>query len=364
MAISLYILLKITPKSTKTLKKWRIFLENHGKVIYNTQKCEFEVNAMSVGVNIKRRRFELRMSQQELADAMGYKTRSTIAKIESGENDVSQKKLQKIAAVLDTTVEALVAGYEVQPRFQVDAEEDHREKNNKNIVIILAGGKTGRNRQNIPNQFMNVQGKPILVYCMEVYQGHPAIDEIYVVCLRGWERIVKAYAKQFRITKLKGLIPAGSSGIISLKNAVDAIKGQCAAEDLVLIQEATRPMVTAETVSRLLQVCSEKRSATTCHSMKEYVQFDVSNRGARYVDRNTTIALQSPEAHRLSLLEEVFEKAQQMQHPLVESCCTMLLYNLGFDINFIESSVNNIKISREEDIAAFGAMIKNTLNEY
>ena len=50
---------------------------------------------MSVGSNIRKKRYELKMSQQELADAMGYKTRSTIAKIESGENDVSQKKLQK-----------------------------------------------------------------------------------------------------------------------------------------------------------------------------------------------------------------------------------------------------------------------------
>ena len=66
---------------------------------------------MSVGANIKKRRFELRMSQQELADAMGYKTRSTIAKIESEENDVSQKKLQKFAEVLDTTPEALIMGY-------------------------------------------------------------------------------------------------------------------------------------------------------------------------------------------------------------------------------------------------------------
>ncbi len=315
---------------------------------------------MSVGTNIKKRRFELRMSQQELADAMGYKTRSTIAKIESGENDVSQKKLQRFAAVLDTTVEKLVMGYEMKPQLRSDAEDLTEEKNNKNIVIILAGGKTGRNLQNIPSQFMNVHGKPILVYCMEVYQVHPAIDEIYVVCLRGWERIVKAYAKQFGITKLKGLIPAGSSGITSLKNAVDTIKNQYSLDDLVMIQEATRPMVTSEMISKLLQVCSEKRSATTCHSMKEYVQFDISNRKAKYVDRNTTIALQSPEAHRLSLLEEVFEKATKLQHPLAESCCTMLLYNLGFDINFIESSVNNIKITREEDIAAFSAMVRNT----
>lgn len=314
---------------------------------------------MSVGANIKKRRFELRMSQQELADAMGYKTRSTIAKIESGENDVSQKKLQKFAAVLDTTVETLVSGFAVPKTFSPNMMNIPDEKPDKNIAILLAGGKTGKNLQNIPSQFMNVQGKPILVYCMEVYQAHPAIDDIYVVCLRGWESIVRAYAKQYGISKLKGLITAGSSGIISLKNAIDAVKHQYAPDDLVMVQEATRPMVTLEMISKLLQVCSEKKSATICHSMKDYVQFDVSGRKAKYVDRNTTIALQSPEAHRLSLLYEVFEKAEKIQHPLTESCCTMLLYNLGYDINFIESSINNIKITREEDIAAFSAMIRN-----
>ena len=353
------ILLKITKKSTKFWYKGDFSIDNHEMLIYNIQKCAGEGKTMSVGANIKKRRFEMRMSQQELADAMGYKTRSTIAKIESGENDVSQKKLQRFAAVLDTTVEALVSGYGNSPIVQAEQEILQEEKNNKNIVIILAGGKTGRNLQNIPTQFMNVQGKPILVYCMEVYQAHPAIDDIYVVCLRGWERIVKAYAKQYGITKLKGLIPAGSSGIVSLKNAVDALMNLYALDDLIMIQEATRPMVTSEMISKLLQVCSEKRSATICHSMKEYVQFDISNRRAKYVDRNTTIALQSPEAHRLSLLETVFEKAAERQHVLNESCCTMLLYNLGFDINFIESNVNNIKITREEDIAAFSAMLRN-----
>ena len=144
---------------------------------------------MSVGANIKKRRFELRMSQQELADAMGYKTRSTIAMIESGENDVSQLKLQRFADVLDTTVEALIAGYAPAPAVNA-VPESSPARRNKHVVLILAGGKSGRNRQNIPSQFIDVQGKPILVHCMEVYQRHPAVDDIYVVCLKGWEGIV------------------------------------------------------------------------------------------------------------------------------------------------------------------------------
>lgn len=312
---------------------------------------------MSVGANIKKRRFELRMTQQELAEAMGYKTRSTIAKIEAEENDVSQKKLRKFAAVLDTTVEELVTGYGPPAAVSV-VSPGVNNTGSKTIAVILAGGKSGRNRQNLPSQFINVQGKPILVYCMEAYQSHPSVDDIYVVCLRGWENIVKAYAERYGITKLRGIVPGGASGILSLKNAVDEIAEKYASEDLVIIQESTRPMITTETISKLLLACMEKDSATICHSMDEYVQFSVSDQGTRYIDRNTTIALQSPEAHRLSLMKEVFDQAQQRKHPLTETCCTMLLYNLGYNINFIESGINNIKIVREEDIAAFSAMVK------
>lgn len=309
---------------------------------------------MSIGANIKRRRFELRMTQQELADAMGYRTRSTIAKIESGENDVSQKKLQAFAAVLDTTAEALISGYSVPaPAIPSAGNQGQR-----NIAVILAGGKSGRNRQNIPSQFLSIQGKPILVYCMEVYQSHPAIDDIYIVCLKGWERIVENYAHQYGITKLRGLLPAGRSGILSFKNALDYLKKHCQPKDLIFIQESTRPLVTAETISKLLQACTQSGSATVCHSMDDYVQFNLSGGKPRYIDRNQMIALQSPEVHRLSLMAEVFEKAAQRKHPLTESCCTMLLYHLGYDINFIEGGFNNIKLVREEDIAAFSALVK------
>lgn len=326
-------------------------------LIYNIHKRNDEVIFVSVGANIKQRRYELRMSQQELADAMGYKTRSTIAKIESGENDVSQKKLQKFAAVLHTTVEMLITGVPSRPEAVAPVELTVG-KRHKNIAVILAGGKTGQNRQNIPAQFVNVHGKPIIVYGMDAYQSHPSVDEIYVVCLKGWENIVKAYADQYGITKLKGLIPGGNSGIASLKNAVEYLQRQCAPDDLIIIQEATRPRVTADTISNLLLACADKGSATICHSMHEYVQFRVRDGKAQYVDRDAMIALQSPEAHRLSLLTQMFAKAQTQRLPLTQSCCTMLLHELGYDINFIQSNINNIKMVRDEDLAAFGALVK------
>ncbi len=311
---------------------------------------------MSVGANIKKRRYELKMSQQELAEKMGYKTRSTIAKIESGENDVSQKKLVRFAEILETSVETLILGYSAELDFK--AAERIDADGVKNIAVILAGGKSGRNSQNIPSQFIEVKGKPIIVYSLEAFERHPSIDSIYVVCLKGWESIVKAYAGKYAITKLKGIVPAGNSGIRSLKNAVDYIRRNYSPDDRVFIQEATRPQVTTEIISRLLGACLEKDSATICHYMNDYVQFNVSSGKAKYLDRNSLVALQSPEVHKLSRLCEVFDRAHIRGHELNETCLTMLLYNLGYEINFIESSINNIKISREEDIATLAALLK------
>jgi len=318
---------------------------------------------MSVGTNIKKRRFELRMSQQELADALGYKTRSTIAKIESGENDVTQKKLQRFAEVLDTTVEALITGESAPSRpAELSApiyEEAVLPNRNRNIAIVLAGGKSIRNQQNIPNQFINILGKPVIVYCLEAYQAHPAIDDIYIVCLKGWEQIVNAYAEQFHITKLKGLIPAASSGILSVKNGLEYVKNLYSEDDVVIFQESTRPMVSVDMISKLLQACYENGSANICQGMKDYVQFTCNDGTVNYIDRNTLVSLESPEAYRIGIITDVFADAEKKQHPLNESCCAMLLFNLGYNINFIKGSVNNIKIVRQEDIAICEGILRN-----
>lgn len=319
---------------------------------------------MSVGTNIKKRRFELRMSQQDLADALGYKTRSTIAKIESGENDITQKKLQRFAEVLDTTVEALISGTAApahpaafsssqEPFFYASDGE-----RNKTVAVILAGGKSSRNQQNIPNQFINILGKPTIVYCLEAYQAHPAIDDIYIVCLKGWEQIVTAYAEQYHITKLRGLIPAASSGILSVKSGLDYVNTRYNENDIIIFQESTRPMVSVDMISKLLQSCYENGSATICQSMKDYVQFSYIENTAKYIDRETVVSLQSPEAYKIGMITDVFSTAQKKQHGLTESCCAMLLFNLGYDINFIEGTVNNIKIVRQEDVAIATSLLQ------
>ena len=81
-----------------------------------------------------------------------------------------------------------------------------------NIALIIAGGSGSRMGQAIPKQFINVYDKPILIYTLEGFEKHPQIDEIGVVCIKGWEQALWAYAKQFNITKLKWIVEGGNSG--------------------------------------------------------------------------------------------------------------------------------------------------------
>ena len=321
---------------------------------------------VGIAENIKRRRLELDISQQELASALGYKSRSTIAKIEAGENEVPESKIHKYAKALDTTVDFLKTGIEVNGiSFPFEVREYCGQQ--KNVAIILAGGKSTRNMQNIPNQFINVLGKPVIIYCLEAYQRHPAIDDIYVVCLKDWDGILEAYVQQYGINKLKGVIQAGETGILSVRNGVEAIKSKYSEDDIIIFQEATRPLVTEEMISKLLNACKRNGSAVTCEPMNEYVQFKLSNDDiessyhSEYLNRHRIVTAQSPEAYPLGTVVEVFSRAEEQRHKLDETCLAMMLNNLGYELQFYEGGHNNIKIVRQEDIAILSALLKQRM---
>ena len=94
------------------------------------------------------------------------------------------------------------------------------------VAIIIAGGSGSRMGQDIPKQFINVYDKPVLIYTLDGFQKHPMIDAIEVVCLDGWHDVLRAYARQFGITKLKWVVSGGKTGQESIRNGVYNMEGK------------------------------------------------------------------------------------------------------------------------------------------
>ena len=120
------------------------------------------------------------------------------------------------------------------------------------IGLIIAGGVGARMQQAIPKQFLTVYDKPIIAYTMEKFENHPEIDIIAVVCLDGWEHILESYAKQYKITKLKHIFPAGAVGQESIKNGIMGLAEHYDDDAIVLIHDAIRPNLSKD-ISRELK---------------------------------------------------------------------------------------------------------------
>jgi 2-C-methyl-D-erythritol 4-phosphate cytidylyltransferase len=307
---------------------------------------------MSIKDNVKERRLRLGLSQEELAIKTGYKSKSSIARIELGETDINQKKLAVLANALDTTIDGLV---DFKEEKMLSAQKGY-----KNIVIIQAGGKSTRNTMNVPNQFINVDGKPVLVYVMEAYETHPDIDEIYVACLNGWESIVRSYAKRFGIRKLCGVVTGGDSILISTKNAIEQIASP-SMEDRVILQESTRPLINQDLISKLLSSFEKFGSTIMVKDMSDYVTLTLNGPGqAEYLSRPNIRVLESPEIYSYKTINLAFAKAKEQGIKDDNNSVALLLHRLGMPLNYCESNVNNIKIIRQEDIYLF-KMLKNII---
>ena len=134
----------------------------------------------------------------------------------------------------------------------------------KNIALIIAGGVGARMGQDIPKQFINVHDKPVIIYTLEAFQKHPQIDAIEVVCLDGWHDVLRAYAKQFGISKLENVVSGGKNGQDSIRNGLyDIAERYKNDDDVVLIHDAIRPMVSADVITDNIRVCRQYGNAIT-----------------------------------------------------------------------------------------------------
>ena len=127
-----------------------------------------------------------------------------------------------------------------------------------NYALIIAGGSGNRMGQDIPKQFMYLENRPIIIHTMEAFQQHPDINAIAVVCLEGWETVLQSYANQFNISKLKWIFPGGKSGQESIHNGIYGLKeAGCKDEDLVLIHDAVRPLLSQTIISSNIAICKK-----------------------------------------------------------------------------------------------------------
>ncbi len=228
----------------------------------------------------------------------------------------------------------------------------------KNYVVLLAGGVGKRMGGDIPKQFMEVDGKPIIVYSIENFQKNPQIEKIVVVCVKDWINHLRELIAKYALTKIEWIVEGGNTGHDSIRNGVFFLKDKIDADDFIIVHDAVRPILPQKAIDEVLRVAHENGNASSsiaCHPPIVYTEDGKS--GITDVDREHVMLTASPQVYKYSLALKCYEKAEkENKHDFTFT--SSLLIHYGERVYFAKGTTSNIKVTKKEDLALFGALLK------
>lgn len=229
-----------------------------------------------------------------------------------------------------------------------------------NTALIIAGGIGSRMKQDIPKQFINVNDKPIIIHTLETFQKHPEINQILVVCLDGWHDILRAYAKQNKITKLQWIINGGTNGQESIRNGVYYLENICKDDDIVIVHDGIRPLVDDAVLSDVIITCQKYGNAVTSLPYNEQIFIKKDEETTcQYIPRETLRRVATPQAYKYGKLLWAYKKAFKEKIGISSSSYTnTMMVDLGEILHFAIGSDKNIKITTQDDLELFKVLSK------
>ena len=231
-----------------------------------------------------------------------------------------------------------------------------------NVAVIFAGGSGNRmNTVSKPKQFLELQGKPIIIFTIELFDTHPDIDAICVVCIEPWIPFLKKQLRKFEITKVIDIVPGGETGQDSIYNGLCAVekwgKKNGDANVNVLIHDGVRPLITHQTIIDNIKIVEEKGNCITCIPATETFIVTQDDGVLNIPSRDHSQIARAPQSFRLNDILTAHRRAlQEGKHNFIDSCTLMNYY--GHAINTIIGPMENIKITTPTDFFIFRAMVE------
>ncbi len=227
-----------------------------------------------------------------------------------------------------------------------------------NIAVIFAGGSGLRmHTKSRPKQFLDLNGKPIIIYTLELFDNHPEIDAIVVACIENWIPFLEKQLRKFEINKVVKVVPGGQTGQASIYNGLKAAQEIARADATVLIHDGVRPLITEQTITDNLRKVEECGSCITCIPATETFIVRQPDGSLEIPSRSDSLIARAPQSFKLSDILSAHERAiAEGLHDFIDSCTMMSHY--GYKLGTVIGPMENIKITTPTDFFVFRAMVK------
>lgn len=221
-----------------------------------------------------------------------------------------------------------------------------------NAALILAGGTgTRMQMEGIPKQYLTIRDRPIISYCLSVFQQNEMINGIFITAEPKWREFLDIQLKE--IGKFSGYALPGESRQLSILNGLEVILEKMPCVDNVIIHDAARPLVTSDLITRCLAGLKEADGVMPSLPVKDtcYLSLDGTTI-SRLVPRNELYAGQAPEAFRFHPYLDA-HKAMEISALKEIRGSSELAYRCGLDVKMINGLERNIKITTKDDLLLF-----------
>lgn len=228
-----------------------------------------------------------------------------------------------------------------------------------NIAAIFAGGSGVRmHTKSRPKQFLELNGKPIIIYTLELFDNHPQVDAIVVACIDSWIPFLKKMIRKFEITKVVEIVEGGETGQDSIYNALKAAERIAKGEEAtVMIHDGVRPLITEQTITDNLKTVEEFGSCITCIPATETFVVKQADGALEIPERSNSLIARAPQSFRLADIMTAHRRAiSEGRHDFIDSCTMMSHY--GYTLKTIIGPMENIKITTPTDFFIFRAMVE------
>ncbi|MBR3957752.1 MAG: 2-C-methyl-D-erythritol 4-phosphate cytidylyltransferase, partial [Kiritimatiellae bacterium] len=169
-----------------------------------------------------------------------------------------------------------------------------------NLAVVFAGGSGERMGGPVPKQYLELDGKPVLVHALELFERHPRIDGIYLVVGEGHVERAKGIAAKYGVTKLRGVAIGGATAQDSIYSGLRFVEERESADSVVLLHDGVRPYVLPEVISANIAAVEKYGNAVTYTPCYETI---VLSKDGRAVDsipqRSESYTAQAPQSFRL-----------------------------------------------------------------
>lgn len=228
-----------------------------------------------------------------------------------------------------------------------------------NTALIFAGGAGRRmNSRTRPKQFLELNGKPILIHTIDNFETHPLVDAIAVVCLEEWLPYTRELFKRYHIEKVRWLVPGGETGQQSIRRGLNALwEDETVPRDaLVLVHDGVRPLINAETIEKNIR-CAQRygNAVTVTPAVETIINVTPEDEVSDILDRSKCRMARAPQTFRLTDIMETHKRAETDGNlDMIDSA--MLMSHYGTSLHIVEGPFENIKITTPSDFYIFRAI--------